>query len=170
MKKSQLEYMCFCLFVIVVCISIILFTSNADSKMKLVSEDLDNYIIEPWPPPRLSAPKTAAFILAEEEEIIREKKAVRTSIKAVASNISEGVKREASKIAAIAEKKAAEKKAAEKKTAEKKTASNKTTTTTISEIKPSPVAANIGSSTFKCPPIKNPLYVSTFSWSQPSYN
>lgn len=46
MKKSQLEYMCFCLFVIVVCISIIGFTSCSDLKMKLVSEDLDTYFVE----------------------------------------------------------------------------------------------------------------------------
>ena len=46
MKKSQLEYMCLCLFVIVVCILIIGFTSCSDLKMKMVSDDLDNYIIE----------------------------------------------------------------------------------------------------------------------------
>jgi hypothetical protein len=149
MKKSQLEYMCFCLFVIVVCISIILFTSNADSKMKLVSEDLDNYIIEHSLFDSIRALPTSAFILAEEEEIIAKKNT---------AEIIKAALRETSKISA------------EKKAAEQKAASTNTTTTTISEIKPSPVAANIGSSTFKCPPIKNPLYVSTFSWSQPSYN
>jgi hypothetical protein len=46
MKKSQIEYMCFCLFVIAVCVLIITFTSRSDLKMSLVSEDLDNYLVE----------------------------------------------------------------------------------------------------------------------------
>ena len=49
MKKSQIEYMCFCLFVIVVCVLIITFTSRSDLKMSLVSDDLDNYLVEHAP-------------------------------------------------------------------------------------------------------------------------
>ena len=46
MKKSQLEYICFCIFVIGICIFIVGLTSKCNLKMKLVTSDINDYIIE----------------------------------------------------------------------------------------------------------------------------
>ena len=46
MKKSQLEYICFCIFVISICIFIVGLTSKCNLKMKLVKSDINDYIIE----------------------------------------------------------------------------------------------------------------------------